>query len=326
MTVQPEPMVTGDAVVLDVQIAQLPVRAVSAVIDISVMFIGYLVGFVLWAVTLSEFDDALSAATLIIFSVLTFVGYPLVFEVASRGRSLGKLAMGLRVVSDDGGPERFRQALFRALASVIEIWVFTGGPAVICSLVSPKGKRLGDVFAGTMVISERAPKSSPPPPMPPALAWWAASLQLSGLRPEQADQARHFLSRAPQLEPALREQLANRICADVVAQLSPPPPPGAPAALVLAAVLAERHRRELMRLRPPVAATPGYAASGHASPAYPPPGQPLQAPAAPQWGQAPQWSAAPPAANATSTPQTASAPTTPHATGGPTTNGFAPPD
>jgi hypothetical protein len=192
--------------------------------------------------------------------------------------------------------------------------------------VSPKGKRLGDVFAGTMVISERAPKSSPPPPMPPALAWWAASLQLSGLRPEQADQARHFLSRAPQLEPALREQLANRLCADVVAQLSPPPPPGAPAALVLAAVLAERHRRELMRLRPPVAATPGYAASGHASPAYPPPGQPLQAPAAPQWGQAPQWSAAPPAANATSTPQTASAPTTPHATGGPTTNGFAPPD
>src|SRR6185503_10164306 len=105
------------------------------------------------------------------------------------GRSLGKMAMGLRVVSDDGGPERFRQALFRALAGVIEIWMFTGGPAVICSLVSAKGKRIGDVFAGTVVISERAPRMSPPPPMPPQLAWWAATLQLSGLRPEQAEMA-----------------------------------------------------------------------------------------------------------------------------------------
>ncbi len=40
------------------------------------------------------------------------------FETLSRGRSLGKLALGLRVVSDDGGPERFRQALMRALAGV----------------------------------------------------------------------------------------------------------------------------------------------------------------------------------------------------------------
>ena len=252
MTAQPEPMVTGDAVVLDVQIAQLPVRAVSALIDIVVMFIGYLIGVMLWAVTLYEFDDALSAATLIIFTVLTLVGYPLVFEVATRGRSLGKMAMGLRVVSDDGGPERFRQALFRALASVIEIWIFAGGPAVICSLVSAKGKRLGDVFAGTMVISVRAPRLSPPPPMPPALAWWAASLQLSGLGAEQADRARQFLSRATQLEPRLRDQMAYRICAEVVAQISPPPPPGAPPPLVLAAVLAERHRRELARLRAPV--------------------------------------------------------------------------
>ena len=90
----------------------------------------------LWAATLTQFDPALSAAVLIVFTVLTIVGYPTIFETATRGRSLGKLAMGLRVVSDDGSPERFRQALFRALAGVIEIWMLTGGPAVICSLVS----------------------------------------------------------------------------------------------------------------------------------------------------------------------------------------------
>ncbi len=160
------------------------------------------------------------------------------------------MALGLRVVSDDGGPERFRQALFRALASVVEIWTFFGGPAVICSLLSSKGKRIGDVFAGTVVISERGPKLPPPPVMPPSLAWWASSLQLSGLGPEQAELARQFLSRASQLDPQIRDQMAYRIAGDVVARISPPPPPGVPPQYVLAAVLAERHRRELERLRP----------------------------------------------------------------------------
>jgi hypothetical protein len=188
------------------------------------------------------------------------------------------MALGLRVVSDDGSPERFRQALFRALAGVIEIWLFTGGPAVICSLLSAKGKRLGDVFAGTLVISERGPRLSPPPPMPPQLAWWAASLQLSGLRPEQAELARQFLSRASQLDPRMRDEMAHRIMSEVVAQISPPPPPGTQPQYVLAAVLAERHRRELARLQQ--GAQPQW--PGHQPPAYQqsPPPQPFSQPSA----------------------------------------------
>jgi uncharacterized RDD family membrane protein YckC len=276
-----EPVVTGDAVILEVQIAQLPVRALSAMIDITVVFIAYIIGVLLWAATLTQFDDALSAAVLIIFTVLSLVGYPIAFETATRGRSLGKMALGLRVVSDDGGPERFRQALFRAMAGVIEIWVLFGGPAVICSLLSPKGKRIGDIFAGTVVISERAPRLSPPPSMPPQLAWWASSLQLSGLGSEQAELARQFLSRASQLDPAVREQMAYRITSDVVAQISPPPPPGVPPQLILAAVLAERHRRELARLQPPTPVT--SPPQWPAQPAYQPPAPPI-APSAPDSG------------------------------------------
>jgi uncharacterized RDD family membrane protein YckC len=272
MVGQQEQVVTGDAVVLDVQIAQLPVRALSAMIDLTVVFIAYVLGMLLWAATLTQFDDALSAAVLIIFTVLALVGYPVVFEIATRGRSLGKMALGLRVVSEDGGPERFRQALFRALAGVFEIWTFLGGPAVICSLLSAKGKRIGDFFAGTVVITERAPRLSPPPPMPPQLAWWASSLQLSGLGAEQAELARQFLSRASQLDPVVRDQMAYRIATDVVAQISPPPPPGTPPQLVLAAVLAERHRRELERLRVlgPPAAPPLQWQQWPAQPTYPP--------------------------------------------------------
>jgi uncharacterized RDD family membrane protein YckC len=260
-------VVTGDAVVLDVQIAQLPVRAASALIDITVIFICYVLGLMLWAATLTQFDTALSTAVLLIFTVLVVVGYPLAFETATRGRSVGKIAMGLRVVSEDGGPERFRQALFRALASVVEIWMLAGSPAVICSIFSTKGKRIGDVFAGTVVVSERGPRLSPPPMMPPSLAWWASSLQLSGLTAGQAEVARQFLSRAPQLDAQLRLQMAYRIAGDIASSIAPPPPPGAPPELVLAAVLAERHRRELARLRPAMPATP-------AAGPWPPPGPP----------------------------------------------------
>lgn len=275
-------VVTGDAVVLDVQIAQLPVRAISAIIDIIVVFVIYFLGVMMWAASLAQFDEALTVAFLIIFTVMAMVGYPVAIETATRGRSVGKMAMGLRVVAEDGGPERFRQALFRALAAVVEIWMLLGSPAVICSALSPKAKRVGDIFAGTVVVSERGPRMSPPPAMPPALAWWAASLQLSGLTSGLAEVARQFLSRAHQLEPALRDQMAYRIAADVVSRIAPPPPPGAPPQLILAAVLAERHRRELSRLRPqPVPGGPQpplWAPSGPQQPSWlplpPPPQQP----------------------------------------------------
>lgn len=271
MVWQPAPVVTGDAVVLDVAIAQLPVRTLAALIDILVIAVGYVAGLVLWSITLSQLDDALSAAILIIFTVLTLVGYPVVMETATRGRSLGKMALGLRVVAEDGGPERFRQALFRGLAGFIEIWMLTGGPAVICSLVSAKGKRLGDVFAGAVVISERGPKLNPPPVMPPALAWWAGSLELSGLGPEQAELARQFVSRSAQLDPRIRQEMGTRIFGEVTSRISPPPPPGAPVEYVLAAVLAERHRRALARLLPqaPAPAFPGPYPPPY--PNYPPP-------------------------------------------------------
>ncbi len=264
---KPETVVTGDAVALDVEVAQLPVRALGVLIDLLIILAGYLVAILLWAAALPRFDDALNAAILIIFTVTVIVGYPVAMETATRGRSVGKMVMGLRVISDDGGPERFRQALFRALAGFVEIWMLFGGPAVIASLLSANGKRIGDMFAGTVVISERGPRSVAPPMMPPALAWWAASLELSGLGPQQADMARQFLTRAAQLNPAVRDQMAHRITAEVVSRISPPPPPDAPPQHILAAVLAERHRRELARLAPPI--RPGPPAVPHYPPVRP---------------------------------------------------------
>ena len=158
-------VVTGEAVVLDLTVARFPSRLLALLIDIAVQIPALV--FIAVVVTVSgagHLNSASAAAIYISGLMLVLVGYPLIFETVSRGKTLGKMALGLRVVSDDGGPERFRQALIRALSEAfIEIWLppfnIIGLPAgLITSMVSAKGKRLGDVFAGTFVIQERVPR------------------------------------------------------------------------------------------------------------------------------------------------------------------------
>ena len=73
---------------------------------------------------------------------------PTTVDTLTRGRSLGKLAMGIRIVRDDGGPLVFRQSLVRALVGIVELWLTFGTVALICSIVHPQGKRVGDILAG----------------------------------------------------------------------------------------------------------------------------------------------------------------------------------
>jgi len=238
-------VVSGEAVVIDVPVARFLSRMVAIIIDIVVQEIA-LVALNLAIALAAGLNGASEAAVLLTTSVAVIVGYPVVFETLSRGKSLGKLAMGLRVVSDDGSPERFRQALVRALAGVIEIWLLLGSPALITSLLSDKGKRLGDLFAGTFVIQERLPRSyAHAAPMPPALAGWASALELSALPDPLANAARDYLGRYWELTWQARHELGERLAADVAARVSPPPPPGTAAPDFLSAVLAERRARQL---------------------------------------------------------------------------------
>jgi uncharacterized RDD family membrane protein YckC len=263
-------LITGEAVALDIRVARLASRAVALLLDMLFQF--SLLNFVLWLAGMTSMiaDDAVSAGLTIVLVVLIVVGYPAAFETFTRGRTLGKMALGLRVVGDDGGPVWFRQALLRALAGFVEFWLFVGAPALICSLFNQRGKRLGDVFAGTIVIKDRVPASAllgPVATMPPYLAGWAASLELSQVPDGLAMTARQYLSRFWELMPPVRDAMGQRIANQVLARVSPPPPPGYRPEVLLSAVLAERRRREEWRLaqrrRPAASVSPmaaGWAA------------------------------------------------------------------
>jgi uncharacterized RDD family membrane protein YckC len=238
-------VVSGEAVIIDVPIARFPSRMIAIIIDIVVQEIALVILNLVIDLS-SGLNAASAAAVALTTSIAVIVGYPVLFETLSRGKSLGKLAMGLRVVSDDGSPERFRQALVRALAGVVEIWALLGSPALITSLLSAKGKRLGDLFAGTFVVQERLPRGyAHAAPMPPMLAGWASTLELSALPDPLANAVRDYLGRYWELAPQARYQLGERLAADVAARVSPPPPPGTPAPDFLSAVLAERRARAL---------------------------------------------------------------------------------
>ena len=113
---------------------------------------------------------------------------------------------------------------------MLEIWLTLGFLALVTSLLSPGGKRLGDIFAGTFVITERLPgqrgTTAPMSALPPALAAWAATAELSGLTDATAEMARQYLSRYYEFTPATRDEFGQRIAAAVAAQVSPPPPAG----------------------------------------------------------------------------------------------------
>ena len=247
-------LVTGEAVALDLRPAALPSRVVAGLIDAALQLLVLLV--VGGIVTATSFDvsEAAAQALSILLLVVTFILYPVTFETLLRGRTPGKAAMGLRVVRDDGGPIAFRQALVRGLSGAFlerpGITVFVAG--IVCSLLNPQGKRLGDLLAGTVVLRERVPvRGGAVAQMPPQLAGWAAGLDLSGLTNELALSVRQFVSRSDQLTATSREQLGGQLVGAVTAAVGPAPA-GAPGWAVLSAVLAERRRRESDRLAGPV--------------------------------------------------------------------------
>lgn len=248
-------VVTGEAVVLDLAIARFPSRILAQLIDVAVqlpviIFLYEVIG----RKAAAHLNAASAAALLAAGLVMIVIAYPVTFETLSRGKTLGKLALGIRVVSDDGGPERFRQAFIRALsAAFIEIWLFPinliGMPAgLITSMVSAKGKRIGDLFAGTFVIQERVAKRPVLPQaftmVPPPLFEWASHVELAMLPDQTAIMASSYLRRYRDLRPLARAEIGARIATTVSAYVSPPPPPGTPPEAYLAAVLAIRRDRE----------------------------------------------------------------------------------
>jgi uncharacterized RDD family membrane protein YckC len=251
----PGRLVNGEAVEVDVRFARLGSRALALLLDIAVQLL--LVVFLMLVVFLLAptvfgrlVDDAFLRSAVIVSLLLVFVAYPTTMETLTNGRSLGKRALGLRVVREDGGPIRVRHALTRTLVGLAVEWpglimpMVTWAVSMLTMIFSPRGRRLGDLAAGTFVVHERSPAEwGWMPAMPPHLAPWAATLDLSGIDDDLALAGRHFLARSSEIREPYHSRFALGLAEEMADKLPQPPPPGTPPWLFLAAVLAERRRR-----------------------------------------------------------------------------------
>ncbi|WP_231932776.1 RDD family protein [Micromonospora rifamycinica] len=255
-------LVSGEAVELDVRAARLGSRVLALLIDV----VGQALCAALLALTLTPLvlillpdpvvDRAFTGALETLGLALVLVGYPVIWERLNHGRTPGKLAVGLRVVDADGGPVGVGQSLTRALVGVAVEWpglvlpLLSWAAGATVMLTDPRGRRLGDLVAGTMVVHTRSAQSwRPAPQIIPPLAGWAVTLDLTRLDDALALAVRQYLTRGAQLVEPYHSRLGRQLWREVGALTSPAPPPGVPESLLLAAVLAERNRRGALRLR-----------------------------------------------------------------------------
>ncbi len=244
-------IVSGEAVALELPHAGLGTRTFAALIDYALQWVVF---FILLTITLSAGgDDAAIAAAVVVELVLVFAGYPILFQWLGRGRTIGKLCLGLRAVRDDGGPLSFRQAVILGLTGLVLekpglLPPLSTAVGMIAIGTSKSSKRIGDHLAGTFVLNERVGSRAEVlvPPMyqiPWALQGWAAALDLTRLDDGLALSVRQFVTRANALTPAARYALETQLANQVMAVIAPPPPAPIPASVLLVTVLAERRRR-----------------------------------------------------------------------------------
>ena len=140
--------------------------------------------------------EGILAILLIAFILAPIFLYTLVSEIFMNGQTIGKKARHLRVVRLDGTPPRLGDYFLRWLLRLVDLYLpFAGGlVAIITIAVNGKGQRLGDLAAGTTVVSTREPRS--------LLADLAAPLMPSGYQPvfpQAADLTDHDVTLLRQL-------------------------------------------------------------------------------------------------------------------------------
>ena len=129
--------------------------------------------------------------------------YPVLFELLMRGQTPGKKVLGIAVVNDDLSPVTLGTSLVRNLLRMVDFLPLFYLGAVITMLSNRRFQRLGDLAAGTLVISSTSTAQAAAvvdvEPLAPAI-------QLS--RSEQTTLV-EFLQRSSQISQPRQQELAS---------------------------------------------------------------------------------------------------------------------
>jgi uncharacterized RDD family membrane protein YckC len=199
---------TPEGVQLALPLAGIGSRFMALMID-SLIGIAVLLLAVLAAYALA--GDVAASIVAAVGLLVTYVGYHVVMEVFGGGRTIGKRATGLRVVSDGGAQIGLRASLIRNFFRILEGLVTSYIPAMISVLATRNNQRLGDLAAGTLVVRDQRPASVVAPSAPSVAPERFASWDVTGIGEEEATAVRAFLERRSDLRPGARRALAGQL-------------------------------------------------------------------------------------------------------------------
>jgi uncharacterized RDD family membrane protein YckC len=198
---------TPEGVQLDLPLAGIGSRFMALLID---LVIGGVVATVAILATLALVGGVAASILAACAFLLVIVGYNVVFEVFGGGRTIGKRASRLRVVSDGGAQVGLRASLIRNVIRILELSLLYI-PAIISVLATRNNQRLGDLAAGTLVVRDQRPASvlasSAPLVAPERFANW----DVTGVGEQEAAAVRAFLERRNALRPGARRTLAAQL-------------------------------------------------------------------------------------------------------------------
>jgi uncharacterized RDD family membrane protein YckC len=240
-------VVTPEAVLLELETAGVGTRAAAAAIDLLLQLaLLWLALLILVAVAAVSRTVAITFTFVVFFCA--FVAYPWLCEWLLRGRTVGKIAMGLRVVTVEGAPVRFSHAAIRAMLGLVDFFLPPGGAtAMLMVLGTSRNQRLGDVAAGTLVLAERRTSETTTRAVwftvPPGWDEYLTRLDTGRLSTEQYRLLRAFVLRTPSLSPPARSSLATQLCDGLGRHAGLPVPPGVAHDLWVLVVAAAHQRR-----------------------------------------------------------------------------------
>lgn len=280
-------LVTPEAVVLDLPVASVPTRALAALLDLLLQGAVLLVAVIATAGVTSTLDAGAGRVLVVVGgSLLVFLVqlvYPTVSELLLGG-TLGHLALGLRVVTVDGGPPDLRATATRTAVGILELEGTAGVLALLTATLHPRGRRLGDLAAGTLVVRTRTGEQARvhAPVVPGHLRGWAATVDAAGLGPEGRAALRRYLDRRDAVAPTVRRDLAEVLLARLLPAVGATRPAGVGADDVVVALAAVASTPGPHRAAaPPPAVVGAPRAPGSAPPAPPPPPRAHASPAPP---------------------------------------------
>lgn len=144
-----------------------------------------------------------------------YVGYFVVWETLWQGQTPGKKWTKIRVIRDNGKPERLPQAILRALLRPIDDLLFIG---VFFIIFSRQEKRIGDLVAGTLVIQEEASKWNQIDISQEAedlAVQLRIEAEINNLLPEDFATIRDFLQRRKNIMLQYQHQLSRKLAQQV---------------------------------------------------------------------------------------------------------------